>query len=84
MINEILNTIWKENAPDTSLDTSFVENVIKPAMVKYAQEQVENLTIPDMVDMLEDRLPTEKEIDEWFTQRSQNPPYTNIKTVKAL
>ncbi len=29
-------------------------------------------------------MPTEKEIDEWFTSRSSNPPYCNIKTVEAI
>jgi hypothetical protein len=29
-------------------------------------------------------LPTEKDVDEWFTDRSTNPPYCNIKSVKAI
>jgi hypothetical protein len=29
-------------------------------------------------------LPTEKEVDEWFTDRSTNPPYCNIKSVRAI
>jgi hypothetical protein len=29
-------------------------------------------------------LPTEKEVDEWFTDRSKNPPYTNVKTIRAI
>jgi hypothetical protein len=29
-------------------------------------------------------LPTEKEVDEWFTYRSENPPHTNIKIVRAI
>ena len=38
------------------------------------------LFIADVMAML----PTEEEIDEWYTRRSENSPYTNIKTVKAI
>ena len=38
------------------------------------------LRISDVIAML----PTEEEIDEWFTRGSENPPYTNIKTIRAI
>ena len=36
------------------------------------------------IDDVKDMLPAEKEVDEWFTNRSENPPYCNIKTVRAI
>jgi hypothetical protein len=44
------------------------------------QEETKVLNIADVMAML----PTENEIDEWFTDRSTNPPYCNIKTVRAI
>jgi hypothetical protein len=44
------------------------------------QEETKVLNIADIMAML----PTENEIDEWFTDRSTNPPYCNIKTVRAI
>ena len=44
------------------------------------QEEIKVLNIADVMAML----PTEKEVDEWFTDRSTNPPYCNIKTVRAI
>jgi hypothetical protein len=38
------------------------------------------LSIADVYAML----PTEKEVDEWFTYRSENPPHTNMKVVRAI
>jgi hypothetical protein len=38
------------------------------------------LNIDDVIAIL----PSEKEVDEWFTFRSENPPYTNIKAVRAI
>jgi hypothetical protein len=51
-------------------------------MKKQAKKQDESkaLNIADVMAML----PTEKEVDEWFTDRSTNPPYCNIKTVRAI
>ena len=51
-------------------------------MENETQKQVETevLNIADVMAML----PTENEIDEWFTDRSTNPPYCNIKTVRAI
>jgi hypothetical protein len=43
-------------------------------------EETKVLNIADVMAML----PTENEIDEWFTDRSTNPPYCNIKTVRAI
>ena len=48
-------------------------------MSKEEAEQ-KALFIADVMAML----PTEEEIDEWYTRRNENPPYTNIKTVKAI
>ena len=44
------------------------------------QDEKKALNIADVMAML----PTEKEVDEWFTDRSTNPPYCNIKTVRAI
>jgi hypothetical protein len=44
------------------------------------QDESKVLNIADVMAML----PTEKEVDEWFTDRSTNPPYCNIKTVRAI
>lgn len=51
-------------------------------MKNKTKKQDENkvLNIADVMAML----PTEKEVDEWFTDRSTNPPYCNIKTVRAI
>lgn len=44
------------------------------------QDESKVLNIADVMAML----PTEKEVDEWFTDRSKNPPYCNIKIVRAI
>jgi hypothetical protein len=44
------------------------------------QDESKVLNIADVMAML----PTENEVDEWFTDRSTNPPYCNIKTVRAI
>jgi hypothetical protein len=44
------------------------------------QDESKVLNIADVMAML----PTEKEVDEWFTDRSTNPPYCNIKSVRAI
>lgn len=44
------------------------------------QDEKKVLNIADVMAIL----PTEKEVDEWFTYRSENPPHTNIKVVKAI
>ena len=44
------------------------------------QDESKALSIADVMAML----PTEKEVDEWFTNKSENPPYCNIKTVRAI
>ena len=44
------------------------------------QDESKVLNIADVMAML----PTEKEVDEWFTDRSTNPPYSNIKSVRAI
>lgn len=44
------------------------------------QDESKVLNIADVMAML----PTEKEVDEWFTDRSTNPPYCNIKTVRSI
>jgi hypothetical protein len=44
------------------------------------QDESKVLNIADFMAML----PTEKEVDEWFTDRSTNPPYCNIKSVRAI
>ena len=51
-------------------------------MKKKTKNQYESkvLNIADVIAML----PTEKEVDEWFTDRSNNPPYCNIKIVRAI
>jgi len=44
------------------------------------QDESKVLNITDVMAML----PTEQEVDEWFTDRSTNLPYCNIKTVRAI
>ena len=38
-MEDILDKYWKENAPNTVLDSSFVDKVIYPAMESYAEQQ---------------------------------------------
>jgi len=44
------------------------------------QDESKVLNIADVMAML----PTENEVDEWFTDRSTNPPHCNIKTARAI
>lgn len=37
MIEKILSKLWKQNEPDTVIDSSFVNKVIIPAMIKYTE-----------------------------------------------
>jgi hypothetical protein len=47
---------------------------------KEYEIEIDTISIADVMAML----PTEKEVDEWFTDRSTNPPYSNIKSVRAI
>jgi hypothetical protein len=49
MTDDILNKLWRSHAPETVLDTSFVERVIKPAMEEHTIVCLNNL-LSDLVD----------------------------------
>ena len=52
--------------------------------MKNKKQEKNNTMNMSIADAMMAMLPTEKEVDEWFTDRSTNPPYCNIKSVRAI
>lgn len=83
--NKANDKIDSDKFTQTNYDklVSYVKEAIELTDMKNKTKKQDENKVFNIADVMA-MLPTEKEIDEWFTDRGANPPYSNIKSVKAI